>query len=134
MNHVALIPSYSTSKDVAKLFLRFLASDDNLDLYKTKAYSSLPFKYASESKVQVNDFVKSVDEVMSYGNGMLLCEDISTSPIRQVNLACFCNYTGYANVFLSLSRRTITSQEIYDSDIVYAEENWKLLLRQAGLG
>lgn len=134
VNHVALIPSYSSSKDVAKLFLRFLASDDNLDLYKTKAYSSLPFKYASESKVQVNDFVKSVDEVMSYGNGMLLCEDISTSPIRQANLACFCNYVGYANVFLSLSRRIITSQEIYDSDIVYAEENWELLLRQAGLG
>lgn len=134
VNHVALIPSYSPSKDVAKLFLRFLASDDNLDLYKTKAYSSLPFKYEGESKVQVNDFVKSVDEVMSYGKGTLLCEDVSTSPIRQANFTCFCNYPGYANVFLSLSKKTITAQEVYDSDIVYAEENWKLLLRQAGLG
>ena len=133
VNHIALIPSYSESKNVAKLFLRFLASDDNLDLYKNTAYSSLPFRYAGESKASTNAFVKSVDEIMGYGNNTLVCEDLCTSPIRQVGLHCFPAYGSYENVFKGLSQKEFTAQTVYNKNKASAEDDWSTLKSQAGV-
>ena len=133
-SHIAYIPSYSPSKDVAKLFLRFLASDDNLDLYKTKAYSSLPFKYEGESKVQTNDFVKSVDEVMGYGKNVLIAEDLSSSPIRQVGLSCFPAFGAYSYVFKGFAQKELDAKTVFDDDIENAEDDWGTLKAQAGIG
>ena len=139
VNHIALIPSYSPSKDVAKLFLRFLASDDNLDLYKSKAYSSLPFKYVGESKVSDNEFIRSVDEIMGYGANVAVYEDICTSPIRQNNFACF-PLGGYAEVFTSLSKKEpvgdkeiYNAQYVYEKDIELAKGDWETQVTAAGM-
>ena len=132
-NHIAYIPSYSTSKDVAKLFLRFLASDDNLDLYKTKAYSALPFKYAGESKASVNSFVASVENVMGYGKNVLIAEDLSTSTIRQVGLHCFPFYGSYENVFKNLSQKEDNATSVYNNNMINAEDDWSTLKGQAGI-
>ena len=133
VNHIALIPSYSPSKAVAKLFLRFLASDDNLDLYKTKAYSSLPFKYAGESKVVDNAFVRSVDEIMGYGKNVAVYEDLCTSPIRQQGLHCFPSYGMYPTVFKGFSQRTLDAETVYKNNKDQAEKDWPSLKHRAGI-
>lgn len=132
-NHIAYIPSYSTSKEVAKLFLRFLASDDNLDLYKTKAYSSLPFKYEDLSKVEVNDFVKSVDDIMGYGENTLIAEDMNGSPIRQQGLHCFPAFGAYSYVFKGFSQKEYNAQKVFNDDIENAQDDWDTLKARAGI-
>ena len=131
--HLALIPSYSPSKDVAKLFLRFLASDDNLDLYKGTAYSSLPFKYAGQSKASDIAFVNSVDEIMGYGQNVAVYEDIGTSPIRQAGLHCFPFTQSYAETFKGMSLKQMTAKDIYEGDYTVAHDNWASLKAMAGI-
>lgn len=130
----AIIPSYSPSKEVAKLFLRFIASDDGLEIYMKNTYSSLPFRFSTDREIFVNDFLSSVNEVLFSEGSKMVCEDIYTSPIRSVaKLRPFCAYTGYSEVFLGLSRGTYTAEEIYQADLDFARENWLAYSRQAGI-
>ncbi len=137
VDHVAIIPSYSQSKEVAKLFLRFMASDDNLDLYKQKTNSSLPFNYATESKVTPNAYVSSVDRVSGTASAVMITEDLYSSPIRQQHLLCFGDLP-YATVFLDMSQKSNgeprkSANDIYSYVTNYVSNNWSRYLRMAGI-
>ena len=132
VNHVAFIPSYAAGKDVAKLFLRFLASDDNLDLYKTKTHSTLPFKYEGSSKTESNAFVKSVEAITANATNPVIYEDRKTATIRGY-IHCFPAFGTYSDVFIGLSTGVYSAQKIYEDDYANIEDDWAALAFQAGL-
>lgn len=132
VNHVAVVPSYSPSKDVAKIFLRFLASDDNLDLYKQKTNSSLPFSYEGSSKYNANNFVKSVDNVSGSADAVMVAEDLYTSIIRQCGVMCFIDVP-YATVFNEIAKKENSAQYYYEYGIKQSRANWSTYLRLAGV-
>lgn len=130
VDHMAIIPSYSEEKDVAKLFLRFMASDEFLDVYREKTNSALPFNYATSSKYSPNDYEKSVDAVCGGRNAVMLSEDLYTSPIRRkAHLQCFGD-TGYATVFKNIAMKTETGTSVFNATFNYVKDNWQALLSQ----
>lgn len=133
VNHVAAIPSYSPSKNVAKLFLRFLASDDNMDLYGSITSSTLPFNYAGESKITKNAFLKSAEDATKQSYSVMIADDFQASPVRQIGMTIHCGYGTYSEVFLGLSQKTLTAQKIVEKNYTFAKSNWDTYIRQAGI-
>lgn len=129
VDHSAIIPTYSEEKEVAKLFLRFLASDDNLDLYKATTNSALPFNYATSSKHQPNEFEASVESVRSGVDKVLLYEDKFTSPMRRTaKIQCFGNQSD-PDIFKFLSQNTKSPEEVFNDLKKYVTDSWSGMLK-----
>lgn len=70
MSHSALIPAYSDNIDTAKDFLRFMYSDEGMNVYYKATFGSLlPAECTSgyDESYEISDFRKNVNEVIAEG-------------------------------------------------------------------
>lgn len=134
------MPSYSDAKKVAKLFLRFLYSDDGNDIYHRYTYNYFPIEFVEEPDVStMNEREKAVYMKRYSENASPVYEDTS-SPIRSIAKVVFfpsqgSQVTAYTGLSYSHSQgqATYTAKEIYESNIEFAEVSWNDWLQTARL-
>ena len=134
MNFCAVIPSYADGKEVAKLFLRFLASQEGMEIYRNGTNSDLPFDYITEKPASEEPFFESIDAVTQASNSVMIDQDLLTSPIRRVaGIQGFCKEGGDAYVWPKFASGSLNAQDVYGEQLAWAKENWGFWLRTAGL-
>lgn len=135
------IPSYSDSKHVAKLFLRFLYSDDGNDIYYANTYSSLAIERVD--KVDTSDYSQRELSIYKLTNTAYSqpVYSYTTSPLRSIAGVTFMPAQGtVASMYTMLSyshsqttNPTLTAKSIYDTNIREVQLNWVDWLQTAGL-
>lgn len=124
-DHTALVPAYSNQLDTAKDFLKFMCSDEGLNLYyEATNGNQLPIENTAgySSSVEISTFRQSVNEVLTEG--------------------CICEYDGYvkakvyaiggvsrywyngSNNFVRALLDGSTPEEICAKNNKYLQNNW----------
>lgn len=65
--HEIIIPAYADAKDAAKLFLRYMYSEEGCRIYRRTTYTSLPLSYSLDDGDVPNTFQKSLDDLYNVG-------------------------------------------------------------------
>ena len=134
MNFCAVIPSYADGKEVAKLFLRFLAGSEGMEIFRQGTNADMPFEYIGEEPASEEPFFQSIDAVTQASNAAMIDEDLLTSPIRRVaGVMAFCKEGGGAYLWPDIATGANNAQKVYDEQIAWAKENWGFWCRTAGL-
>ena len=137
----AMIPSYSNAKTVAKLFLRFLCSDDGIDIYFKNTYSNFIVKRVNEpNQNDYNARENAIYEKMYGVDASPICQK-TTNVIRVVNgfsVYPIIGTTKAAYLQLSYSHidtktPSLTAKNLYLDSARVAKGNWGEWLRAAGL-
>jgi hypothetical protein len=132
----AFIPSYSDAKVGAKLFLRFMFSDEMMKLYREYTYVDLPFKYTNEPKADEREFMQAMYEIKSRPNSRSiqcfiysnLRAQIPTYPKQNTVVATFQGLS-YSHQY---GTPLYTAKGIYDDNIEYVKTKWTTYLQAAG--
>lgn len=139
-SHNAVIPDYSSAKELAKDFLRYMATDKALEIYMnaTKG-AALPFYYnAKQKNPNMYETFTNIQKVRNeiYYNDKFEVQIVP--PGQQFPLA----YYGYLRTIVSAGgdlesvffSGEKTASQIYYGDIDYwTDYRWNLLLTSAGL-
>lgn len=137
---VASIPAYSDAKKGAKLFLRFMYSDEGMQIFRSKTYVDLPASYTVEPEQSQYEFVQKMFE-RNKANDVLVRDSYLNSPIRRSGVTEFPKQQSIVALFTQLSythshgspNAGFTPQEIYESNISWVKSSWGDYIRQAGL-
>lgn len=138
----AFMPSYSDSKHVAKLFLRFMYSDDGNDIYGAKTYSSLPIKRATPIDTGTLSAREASVYNMTASSNAQPVYAYNTSPLRAVAGVSFAPaqnnstvglYTRLSYSHTGTANPDLTAQKAYEANIANAKSNWLDWLQTAGL-
>lgn len=137
---VAMIPAFSDAVKGAKLFLRFMYSDECMKLYRAKTYVDLPARYIEEPEKDSRDFVQAIYDRVFGGNGIPFTY-YNLSPIRRVaGVRNFPNEGSTGAVVNGLtyshshaSKGQYSPSEIYQNNITFVKASWGDYLREAGL-
>ncbi len=82
-NHQCMIPSFAEEKDVALLFLRFMASDDGIAIFRKYARAGLPFEYAEpEFDDDCCEMQKNAFDIAKGEYSYSICENDGFSVLR----------------------------------------------------
>ena len=137
---VAFIPSYSNAKKVAKLFLRFLMSDDGNAIYNEHTYSYFDIQHITPlDPAEMNEREKAVYDKMYDENSSPVYEDESSRLRSVANVAFYPQEGTLINAYTGLSyshsngKPTFTAKSIYEGNIKYARLNWQDWLQAARL-
>lgn len=83
-SHRVYIPTYSKAKTACYNFIRFMASDEGIAIFRKYAGSHSPFEYTVKPEnEELTTFQKSQDKVLKNCN--LIYDTITKSPIRAFN-------------------------------------------------
>lgn len=137
---VASIPAYSDAKKGAKLFLRFMYSDDGMKIFREKTYVDLPASYTVEPEQSSLEFVQKIFE-RDKANDVMVNGSYFESPIRRSGVPEFPKQQTTVNLFTQLSythsqgrpNAGYTPQEIYEGNISWVKSSWGDYIRQSGL-
>lgn len=137
---VAMIPAFSDAVKGAKLFLRFMYSDECMKMYREKTYVDLPATYIEEPEKDSREFVQAVYDRI-FANSGKSYTDYNLSPIRRVaGVRDFPNEGALSAVVNGLtyshshaSKGQYTPSEIYQNNITFVKASWGDYLREAGL-
>ena len=137
---VAMIPAYSDAIKGAKLFLRFMYSDEAMRLYRNKTYVDLPATYVEEPQADEREFVQRMYERV-FKNDAKYFYGMSLSPIRTIaNVKEFPNEGSIAAVMTGLSyshshgtKGQYTVDGVFNDNIKYVKASWSDYLKQSGL-
>ena len=137
----AMIPSYSNAKDVAKLFLRFLCSDDGIDIYTKNTYSNFIVERITPiDSSTLSDREKAVYDMMYTGKTTPFFTK-SNNPIRVVTSSSVFPAAGTTKLaYLNLSYSHIdtknpvyTAKSTFFDNVLIAKGNWADWVATAGL-
>ena len=137
---VASVPAYSDAKKGAKLFLRFMYSDEGMRIFRSKTYVDLPASYTVEPEQSQYEFVQKMFE-RDKANDVFVRDSYLHSPIRRSGVTEFPKQQSTVALFTQLSythshgspNAGFTSQEIYEGNISWVKSSWGDYIRQAGL-
>lgn len=120
------IPKKSKNKEVAKDFLKFMASDEMLQLYTQKTGAPRPFEYEPDLE-GLSDFSKNVMTLWQSANKVYMFSD---NPIYFMKY----NYwpatgTPYARIQIGDE----TAQEVWAGDTSFARSKWDATKAELGL-
>lgn len=120
------IPKKSKNKEVAKDFLKFMASDEALQLYTQKTGAPRPFEY-EPSLDGLSDFSKNVMTLWKTANKVYM---FSESPIYFMKY----NYwpasgTPYARIQIGDE----TASEVWSGDLSFARSKWEQTKEELGM-
>jgi ABC-type glycerol-3-phosphate transport system substrate-binding protein len=137
-SHQILIPSYADAKEGAKLFVRFLLSEDGCRIFRNNAFGSLPFTYTKKDTDSTSVFQASDDALLNGGKATAFFnEQYSYSEIRtSANVLTF-NYPTWVapttfKAVLQDKTGTLTAQHIYETEAKYEKDNWSSYLAYIG--
>lgn len=135
----AFIPSYSNAKTVAKLFLKFLFSNDGQKIFTSKTYiSSLLDIGETVDTSSMNDRDLSIYEKTNSYNTTTLFPDL-TNKLRNVIGNYFPGSGTNLSVFVGLayshknSAPQFTPEAVYKNNIEYVRLSWGDYLSAAGM-
>ncbi len=138
----AVIPAYATAKDLAKDFLRYLATDDaNAIFTGTTKGANLGFKYDVKTKApdvyaQMSLVERDKYEVLTQSNlrflpaaeAFPLAYKGGLIPLKAIE------YNSYESVFGRTDDGRKSASDLYEYDITYYDDTrWNLLLSLSGI-
>lgn len=132
--HDMFIPSYSDAKDAAKLFIRFMYSNDGCNVFRDKAWANLPLTYTikDELKSKTNAFQASLDTVYAAGKPEIISGSADYNSARSDSQMYLFNYKSwthpktYINIMDDKFKdHKFTPQYIFEKEAQYVENNWK---------
>lgn len=139
---MAYIPSYSDAKKGAKLFLRFLYSDEGMKIFKENTYVDLPLTYTVEPEPYTDVFMQSMQKKMKSENSQMFVMRSETSVLRETmgGVNCF-PYPGamwslVGGLSYSHSQSTgaqFTPKGLFESNAEWVRNSWEDYLYQAGM-
>ncbi len=80
----AAIPSFSNEKGVALLFLKFMASDDGIEIFRKYAQAGLPFRPTREIEMEMTEMQSSSLAISGGEYAYIICEYDDFSTLRSV--------------------------------------------------
>lgn len=125
-----IVNAYSSKVDIAKLFLRFIASDESAKLVYEYASCFSSFNTTQDMGYEDTDseFLKSIYEIASADNASFIYR--GTSGMRQtLNINWFNTYSEIEKVIAS-EKGTLLGDEIMDNELKYVQETWKERLEE----
>ena len=131
-----MIPAYGDAKDVAKLFVQFLYSEEGCRIVRDNAYALVPVTCDSYEVSEPTKFLESVVKTFDEGNATAIFMNKNNSAVRATSGMLEFNYSSFClpNTFKSMMMdKTITAQYIYETELKYVKENWPNWVTYAGL-
>ena len=132
--HTIVIPSYADAKDQAKLFVRYLYSNDGCRVFRNQTYSSLPLKYTKQEGDTNTPYQQSLDQIQSYGDPQMISSASLYNNVRSVAQLYNFNYSAWvhpstfyavmANKANSSAAIKFTPEFIFESEQAYVRNNW----------
>lgn len=139
---MAFIPSYSDAKKGAKLFLRYMYSDEGMKIFKENTYVDLPLYYTVEPEPYTTTPMISMDKKMRSDNSQMFLISSHTSRLREVigNQAHFPYPGSYPSMFTGLSyshsqssSAQFTVKKLCEMNAEWVKNSWMDYLYQADL-
>lgn len=135
--HVAWVPAYSGQIDLAKDFLRYMATDEAIRIFTkaTKGYTQ-PFKFDyladEQTSPYIKNFMKSNYEITQ--NGTFI--SARTDRIFGVGgLKAYYNKSRFENGFSASNKADyVSAYDYYMSEYNYVKARWANYLQLAGIG
>ena len=133
--HVSYIPYHSDTKEAAKLFLRFIASNDFQGIYREKAHGNLPYDYTEPEGEEINAYQESLDVLTHSENSTQICEANQLSEIRAAaGITSIPYINSWVTLVKGLSAGTYAADNIYENNLKSVSgDNWTFLLNVAGI-
>lgn len=131
-----MIPAYGDAKDIAKLFVQFLYSEDGCRIIRDNAYALVPVTCESYEVSEHTSFLDSVVKTFDNGEATAIFMNINNSVVRATSGMLEFNYSSFClpNTFKSMMMdESITAQYIYDTELKYVKDNWANWVAYAGL-
>ena len=134
IGHNILIPSYCDAKEAAKLFVRFLYSNDGCRIFRNYANANLPLSYVTQAGDKDTTFQKSLDKVRNYDNPQIITSvaafnGVRTTPTPPIYMFNYSSWqTPYTFLYImidkSKSSPIFTAQKIFDDEKTYVRGYW----------
>lgn len=131
-----MIPAYGDAKEIAKLFVQFLYSEDGCRIVRDNAYALVPVTCESYEVSEPTNFLESVVKIFDGGNATAIFMNKNNSVVRATSGMLDFNYSSYClpNTFKSMMMdESITAQYIYETELKYVKDNWANWVAYAGL-
>lgn len=127
-SHRIYIPSYSKAKTACYNFVRFMASDEGIKIFRKYAGSHSPFEYTVQPEdEELTVFQKSQDKVLKNCN--LIYDTITKSPIRAYNTS-----NSDANAFADFyADSSITAEQLRSDYYDNIASKWTQMKLLAGV-
>ena len=126
--HGMSIPSYADAKDAAKLFIRYLYSNDGCRVFRNNTYSNLPLKYQKQEGDTNVPYQQSLDQILSYDNPQMVSTASLYNNVRSVAQLYNFNYPSWvhAGTFQSVmeNKATLTPTVMFNGEQEYVRDNW----------
>ena len=123
------IPAYADGRDVAMLFVRFLCSEDALQIIRNYGYKYNPYECADYSMEVETPFMQSVLANQNPGQGVYVAMDSSLSIVRSNSSMLHFNHPNlvqpitFKNMILDTTGE-LTAEKMYDMEREYVKANW----------
>ena len=138
MNHSCAIPSYATAKEGAKEFLKFMASDEGIEIYLANTHgANLPYDFDYEGWEGWNDlstFSKRRYELYEDVQWLPFAQKYATTYLGNLSPARDCFASSFERKLGSRDPSTIsTPEQIIKSNVSYYSNRMQRLLQDAKL-
>lgn len=134
-----VIPSYAAGKEVAKLFVRFMYSDDGMEIRRKSNNTFLPAKYYNESKMEnLNNYQQTLFKASAKKDSIGVTWYFgSQHQLFKSGLLTY--YAGYQTLsdmltyFATGDRNKDIAKIAFDANYTKAKENWASYISQLGV-
>lgn len=138
MNHSCAIPVYATAKEGAKEFLKFMASDEGLEIYLNNTHgANLPYDYDYESwqgYSSLSSFGRKRFEMYEDAEWLPFASKYATAYLGNLSPARDCFNSSFEVKLGSRDTSTIsTPEKIVESNISYFSSRMQRLLQDSKL-
>ena len=131
-SHTIVIPSYADAKDMAKLFVRYLYSNDGCRVFRNNTYSSLPLKYQKQDGDTDTPYQQSLDQIQSYNDPQMVTSAALYNNVRSVSQMYNFNYSAWVHpaTFRSIMQDKVSDspkfspQFVFENEQTYVKNNW----------
>lgn len=119
LENIAVIPSHSEHKELAKKFLQFMCGDDMLKLFTEKTSAPRPFNYDADSILNLTSFGKSVLKIWNDPNTVYLN---SQNPVYY---SVFSDWPANGAPYLRIYYGMISPKDAVTENYNYVRDNWE---------
>jgi len=121
----AVIPAQSEHVGLAEDFLRFMATDEMLELYTEVTSSPRPFIYNAADTQGLSDFGKSVMDIWQSGDNLYLFSDSS------LYYGVFSDWPKDGAPYLQIYSGLTTPEQAVEDNYEYVKNNWSSAMKNA---
>lgn len=136
IGHSVMIPSYADAKEAAKMFLRFVYSNDGCRIFRNFAYSNLPLSYTTEESDTNTPFQQSLDKINDYETPRIITSAAHYNCVRDFAQLYLFNYSGWVHpttfrdimIDKSSSSPVLSPNYIFTTEQQYVKNNWSMYM------